>query len=158
MPIYKLVELKYNTIKEDAVMKNNSVTLEIKINDKIDAIWEKWNNPKHIMQWYFASDDWHVPKAENDLNIGKQLMIRMEAKDGSFGFDYVGIYKEIIFHQLIRYQLGDHREVLINFKEENEMTIIHEEFDVEDENTIELQRQGWQAILNNFKIYCEKSK
>lgn len=132
------------------------ITVSTKINASIEKVWELWNNPIHIQNWYFASDDWHCPKAENNLKVGENFNYRMEAKDGSFGFDFEGKYTKIKEFELIEYKLDDDRTVSISLlKEENSVTVI-EKFDPETENTRELQQQGWQMILNNFKKYVER--
>lgn len=108
------------------------------------------------MQWNNASDDWHTPHAENDLRVGGKFLSRMEAKDGSFGFDFGGIYSEVKPFEKIKYGLEDGREVETTFAKNGENTEITTTFDAENENPIEMQQNGWQAILNNFKKYVEK--
>lgn len=120
-------------------------------------VWQYWTEPQHIMQWNNASPDWHTPQAENDLKIGGKFNYRMEAKDGSFGFDFWGIYTLINPLQKIEYTMGDERIAKIEFiKLDNSVKIV-EIFEAESTNSIELQQQGWQAILNNFKNYVESS-
>ncbi len=131
------------------------ITIHTKVAASLDKVWECWTMPKHITQWYFASDEWHAPKAENDLTVGGKFLTRMEAKDGSFGFDFHGIYDEIEMHKLICYTLGDARKSKIEFKQEGDMVAVTQTFEAEDTNSIEMQRTGWQAILNNFKKYTE---
>jgi uncharacterized protein YndB with AHSA1/START domain len=121
----------------------------------IEHVWDIYTNPKHVIHWNHASDDWHSPKATNDLKIGGRFSYRMEAKDGSFGFDFEGTYVSVIEHKLIAYTMDDQRFVKIEFNETNGETTIDISFDAENENDIELQRQGWQAILDNFKNYAE---
>lgn len=128
-----------------------------KITASKEKIWDYWTNPKHIVNWTFASSDWHSPLAENDLRITGKFKTRMEAKDGSMGFDFEGTYTKIIENQLIEYVLADNRKVIIEFKEYENCVEIIEKFDPEDENSIELQEQGWQAILNNFKKYVDEN-
>jgi uncharacterized protein YndB with AHSA1/START domain len=131
------------------------ITVEAFINAPADKVWEYWTAPQHIVNWNFASDDWHAPKAENDLRPGGTFISRMEAKDGSFGFDFEGVYDEVIINNLITYTLGDGRTVVIKFTNTGNETHIAETFEAETVNPTELQRDGWQAILNNFKNYAE---
>ena len=133
------------------------ITVEAFVNASIDKVWESWTAPKHIVNWNFASEDWHSPKAENDLRPGGAFSSRMEAKDGSFGFDFEGVYDEVITNSLISYTLGDGREVVIKFTDTGNETHIAETFEAETVNNAELQRDGWQAILNNFKKYSEST-
>ncbi|MGH2552339.1 MAG: SRPBCC domain-containing protein, partial [Chitinophagaceae bacterium] len=105
-----------------------------------------------------ASDDWHAPIAENDLRAGGTFKTRMEAKDGSMGFDFGGVYDEVKTNELIEYTMGDGRKVSIAFKANGEETKIFETFEAENENPVEMQRGGWQAILNNFKKYTETNQ
>jgi uncharacterized protein YndB with AHSA1/START domain len=111
--------------------------------------------PEHITKWNSASDDWHTPYAENDLRTGGKFLSRMEAKDGSFGFDFGGVYDEVIPNKLIAYTMGDSRKVKVDFAANGNSTTVTTNFEAETENTIELQKNGWQAILNNFKKYVE---
>lgn len=135
---------------------HTTLTVEANINAPIEKVWKTWTEPEHIMQWSNASDDWHTPKAENDLRAGGKFMSRMEAKDGSFGFDFGGIYTHVKPHELIAYTLGDGRKVTIGFTSEGNTTHIKEEFEAEGENPLEMQQAGWQAILDNFKKHVEK--
>ncbi|MGZ9818121.1 SRPBCC family protein [Peribacillus simplex] len=133
------------------------VTVETTIQAPIEKVWKYWTEPDHITKWYNPSDDWHTPFAENDLRQGGKFVSRMEAKDGSAGFDFGGIYDEVKLHEVIAYTMGDGRKVKITFKEqENEIEVI-ETFDAETTHPIEFQKQGWQAILNNFKKYVEQT-
>lgn len=131
------------------------ITVQTIINVPIEMVWKCWTNPKDIIIWNTASDDWHTVKAENELKPGGKFSSRMEAKDGSFGFDFYGIYDKIQNHQLIEYTLGDNRKVSITFSLEGDQTKVIETFEAENENSLELQKNGWQAILNNFKKYVE---
>ncbi|WP_235299447.1 SRPBCC family protein [Portibacter marinus] len=132
---------------------------KLKISATIDAplkeVWEKWTQEAHIIQWNFATDEWHCPSSNNDLRVGGKFNNRMEAKDGSFGFDLEGVYTAVEKHQLIAYDLADQRHVEVHFTEKNDQTIINSTFEAEDQNSEELQQNGWQAILNNFKNYVE---
>ena len=121
----------------------------------MEKVWEYWSGPEHITKWCNASPDWHTPSADNDLRTGGKFSTRMEAKDGSFGFDFGGVYDEVITNKLINYTMDDGRKVSIIFKADGDTTKITETFDVEDENPVEMQRDGWQSILNNFKNYTE---
>ena len=127
------------------------------INAKTEKVWDYWTNPEHIVNWTFASSDWHCPFAENDLRTNGKFKTRMEAKDGSMGFDFEGIYTNVIENQLIEYVLADNRKIIIEFKEYENCVKIIEKFDPEDENSLELQEQGWQSILNNFKKYVDEN-
>lgn len=132
-----------------------NITIEINVNAPIDTVWDTWTNPKHVVKWNHASDDWHSPSARNDLKLGGRFIYRMEAKDGSFGFDFSGTYLEIKEKSLILTRLDDNRLVRSEFIQQNGFVRIVENFEAEDENTLELQRQGWFAILNNYKNYTE---
>lgn len=133
-----------------------TIKIKTEIKSDIKYVWDCFTLPEHIVNWNFASADWKCPKAENDLKVGGKFNYRMEAEDGSFGFDFWGIYDEIIPYEKIAYTLGDNRKVEIRFKSEENSVIVEEDFETEDENTVELQRAGWQAILDNFKKHTEK--
>jgi uncharacterized protein YndB with AHSA1/START domain len=133
----------------------NFIAVETQINKSVDKIWELWTNSKHIVNWYFASEDWHCPFAENDLRIEGKFSFRMESKDGKEGFNFWGNYTEIILNKSILYTAGDGRKVRIEFEQTGETTKIVEMFEPENENSKELQKLGWQSILNNFKKYSE---
>lgn len=135
------------------------ITIETVVNSDIDSTWLAWNNPGDITRWNAASDDWHTTKSSVDLREGGKFCARMEAKDGSMGFDFEGTYSKIIDKKLIEYTLGDDRRVSVEFKEVNNGVKVTESFDAENEFDVELQRQGWQSILNNFAKHVEsKSK
>ncbi|MBS4028785.1 MAG: SRPBCC domain-containing protein [Ignavibacteriales bacterium] len=131
------------------------ITVETTVNASVEKVWQCWTLPEHIMKWNNASDDWHTPWAKNDLRVGGKFIARMEAKDGSFGFDFNGIYDEVITNKLIAYKMEGGREVKITFTSNGDETKVVEIFEAETENSLELQRNGWQAILNNFKKYAE---
>lgn len=134
------------------------IKIEITILEPVQKVWDYMNDPKHITKWNFAQETWHCTKAENDLTVGGILKTRMEAKDGSFGFDYVGIYDEIIPLAKIKYHLEDGRNVEIIFNEiDASTTQVVEIFDPEEQNLREMQREGWYAILNNFHKYVENN-
>ena len=132
-----------------------SITVENIINAPVEKVWEYWTKPEHITQWNNASDDWHTPHAENDFRPGGKFVSRMEAKDGSFGFDFGGVNDVITPHEYIEYTMDDRRKVKIYFKADGEKTKVKETFEAEDTNSIDVQQGGWQAILNNFKKYTE---
>ena len=131
------------------------ITVESTINAPAEKVWAYWTQPEHIKQWNNASDDWHTPSAENDLRVGGRFSCRMEAKDGSFGFEFWGIYDTVRTNEYIEYTLGDERKVKINFTSMGNTTKVVESFEAESQNPVELQQGGWQAILNNFKKYTE---
>jgi uncharacterized protein YndB with AHSA1/START domain len=131
------------------------ITVETLLNAPLDTTWAFWTGPEHITQWNNASDDWHTPWAKNDLVPGGRFVARMEAKDGSMGFDFGGTYDEVVEHRKIAYTLDDNRKVTVSFSETDSGTRVVEEFEAENENSPELQQQGWQAILDNFKKYTE---
>ncbi|CAN5438121.1 SRPBCC family protein [soil metagenome] len=135
--------------------KKTLITVEATVNAPVAKVWEYWTSPEHITQWNNASEDWHTPSATNDLREGGKFTSRMEAKDGSLGFDFWGIYDTVNVHEFIAYTLGDDRKVSIRFTTEGDVTKVEESFEAESENSIEMQQFGWQAILNNFKKYTE---
>jgi len=132
-----------------------NITVEAFVNASLHKVWECWTAPQHIIHWNFASDDWHTPTAENDLRPGGTFTSRMEARDGSYGFDFEGVYNEVVKNELIVYTLGDGRVVSIKFTDTGNETHVAETFEAETVNSEDLQRDGWQAILNNFKKYAE---
>ena len=138
-------------------MNVTKITIESIISASTKNVWDCYTLPEHITKWNFASDDWHCPKAENDLRVGGKLKSRMEAKDGSFGFDFEAIYDEVINHKKISYNLTDGRQVITVFENQNGKTKVTTTFDAETQNSVELQRSGWQAILDNFKKYVESN-
>ena len=137
--------------------QRKNVEIRTNVNAPVNKVWEYFNGPLHVTKWNCASPDWHSPKAENDLRVGGQFNYRMEAKDGSFGFDFAGIYDEVNENRRLAYTLGDGRKVSVDFREENGQTNILETFEAESENPIEMQQQGWQSILDNFKKYAEEN-
>jgi uncharacterized protein YndB with AHSA1/START domain len=136
-------------------MKKTPITVQASIADPIQKVWDFWTGPEHITQWNQASEDWHCPKASNDLRTGGKFSSTMAAKDGSMSFDFEGEYDEVIPGELIRYTMADGREVSISFEENDGMTLVTETFDPESMHSEELQRAGWQAIMDNFKRYVE---
>lgn len=133
------------------------ITVETTVQAPVEKVWTFWTDPIHITKWNFASDEWHSPFAENDLREGGKFTSRMETKDGSFGFDFGGVYDEIKLHEVIAYTMEDGRKVRISFKDRAGETEIIETFDAETSHSIEVQQQGWQAILNNFKKYVDST-
>jgi len=131
------------------------ITINTLIESPVEKVWEAWTTPEHIKKWNHASDDWHTPHAENDLRVGGKFSYTMAAKDGSLSFDFWGIYSEVTPLKKILSKLGDDRSIEVIFTDHGETTDIIETFDAEDQNTVELQRAGWQAILDNFKKYTE---
>lgn len=132
-----------------------TITVEAIVQAPVEKVWNYWNNPENIMQWNAATDDWFCPKAENNLSVGKKFSYRMEAKDGSFGFDFEGEYTSIIEHSKIVYVMSDGRKVEIIFKPQGNATLVVETFDPENMNPVDMQKAGWQAILDSFKKHAE---
>lgn len=137
-------------------MENKTIlTVSCTVNQSIEKVWECWTNPEHIQQWNYASDDWHCPKASNDLRVGGKCSATMAAKDGSFSFDFEGTYSEVIPLQSIKYHIIDGREVSIRFEATAQGILITESFEAENQHPIEMQQAGWQAIIDNFKKHSE---
>lgn len=130
------------------------ITVQTTINAPIRKIWEYWTDPKHIVNWAFASDGWCAPSATNDLRVGGKFNTRMEVKDGSAGFDMEGVYTMVEEFKKIEYEFGD-RKASVEFIPQEQGVKVTETFEPENENPIEMQRAGWQAILDNFKKYTE---
>ena len=131
------------------------ITVNANINAPVQKVWKLWTDPAHIIKWNNASADWHTPRAENDLRVGGKFLSRMEARDGSMGFDFAGIYERVEPLKNIAYVLGDGRNVDVTFTENNGITEVSESFEAEEMNSIELQQAGWQSILDNFRKYAE---
>ena len=136
-------------------MESTQITVSVNIHADQKKVWDYYTQPAHITNWNFASDDWQCPSASNDLTIGGTYSARMEAKDGSFGFDFAGVYEEIIQNEKLVIRLGDGRKMTVTFNGNGSETKVDITFDAEIQNSIEMQRNGWQAILNNFKKYVE---
>ena len=132
-----------------------SITVETTVKASVEKVWKVWTMPEHIVKWNNASADWHTTRAQNDLRAGGKFLSRMEAKDGSFAFDFEGTYDEVETNELISYSIGDGRKAKIIFIAEDNETKVVETFEAENQNSIEMQRGGWQAILDNFKKYTE---
>ncbi|MFP7298347.1 SRPBCC family protein [Neobacillus niacini] len=137
---------------------SKKIIVETTVKAPVEKVWEYWTEPSHITKWNAASEDWHTPYAENDLKVGGKFLSRMEAKDGSFGFDFGGVYDDVRVNEFIAYSLEDGRKVTITFIPQGEETKVIESFDPENSNPIEMQEAGWQAILENFKKYTNNSK
>jgi len=131
------------------------LTVQNTVNAPVAKVWEYWSKPEHIKHWCAASDDWHAPKAENDLRVGGNFSTRMEAKDGSFGFDFGGVYDAVDTNKYIEYTMGDGRNVKVWFTDEGNSTKVVESFEAENTHSLEMQQGGWQAIMDNFKKYTE---
>lgn len=138
-------------------VNTTSITIETVVNASIEKVWKYWTEPRHVKNWNAASDDWHTTRAENDLRVGGSFTSRMEAKDGSFGFDFGGIYDAVNENEYIEYTLGDGRKVKVYFTEQGNGVKVVETFEAETTNPVDLQRSGWQAILDNFKRYTEEN-
>lgn len=138
-------------------LKATTITVKATINGPVEKVWKYWTESRHIKKWNNASPDWHTPHAENDLRVGGKFTSRMEAKDGSAGFDFWGVYDVIKQNEEISYTLGDGRKVEIIFSEDGNKTEIKEIFEAESTNPVEMQKTGWQAILDNFKNYTERN-
>ena len=132
------------------------ITVEALVKANLDSVWDAWNNPDDINRWNAASQDWHTTQSSVDLREGGKFSARMEAKDGSEGFDFEGTYTRVVPQQVIEYRLGDGREVKVQFSQVADRVRVRETFEPETENDPEVQRDGWQAILDNFARHVEK--
>lgn len=142
---------------ETAMTENQGytkITVSTRVNAPIDRVWKAYNTPADIMKWNAASDDWHTTRSSVDLRAGGEFSSRMEAKDGSFGFDFAGTYTKVEANKLIEYSFGD-RGATVEFINEGDAVTVRVTFDAETQNDVEMQRGGWQAILNNFAKYVE---
>jgi uncharacterized protein YndB with AHSA1/START domain len=138
-----------------ATQEKTIITIAATINAPVEKVWECWTQPAHITQWNNASEDWHTPAASNDLKVGGRFTSRMEAKDGSMGFDFGGVYDAIRTNEYIEYTIDDGRKVKVSFSSVENGIKVSESFEAETENSVELQKGGWQAILDSFKKYTE---
>ncbi len=136
-------------------MATPQITVETSVKAPVAKVWQYWSEPEHIKKWNSASPDWHTPRAENDLRTGGKFSSRMEARDGSMGFDFGGTYTEVVPQKTIAYTMGDGRKVSVHFEEKGGETAVIEHFDPESQNPVEMQRGGWQSIMDNFKTYVE---
>ncbi len=141
-------------LKED---QKPVITIRVKLKTSVEKVWECFIEPEHIKQWNNATEDWHTPYAENNLIIGGRFLSRMEVKDGSFGFDFSGVYNDVKQYKSIVYTIDDGRKVTVTFRSLGSETEVIEAFEAEDTNSIELQRSGWQSILDNFARYTEQT-
>ena len=137
------------------INSNNTITIQALVNADLQTAWDVYTNPEYITKWNFASDDWECPSATNDIRTGGKLSSRMQAKDGSFGFDFEGIYDEVLPLKSIKYHMDDSRKVAITFEEVENGVKVTTIFDPESENPLEMQEGGWQAILDNYKKCVE---
>jgi uncharacterized protein YndB with AHSA1/START domain len=135
-------------------MTLEKIIIEVTVEASVEKVWDAYTNPIHIINWNFADPSWHCPHASNDLRIGGKYLARMEAKDGSFGFDFEAVYTEILTLESFTYEF-DGRVAKVDFHQNNDSTSVKITFDPETENRVELQKAGWQLILNNFKKYVE---
>lgn len=152
------MQIKRNKSNKIKLLKMTKITVEAIIKSKIGKVWNAWTKPQEITKWCFATDDWEAPFAENDLKVGGKFVTKMSAKDKSFSFDFGGVYTQVILNKLIEYKMEDGREVRISFEEGPQGVKVVETFDAEKENSPEMQKQGWQAIINNFKKYVESKE
>jgi uncharacterized protein YndB with AHSA1/START domain len=136
----------------------DTITVHTVVNAPIEKVWEYWNQPAHIVHWAFASDDWEAPAAENDVRVGGKLKTTMAAKDKSESFDFTGTYTAVREHEFIEYDMSDGRHVKVEFTELPDGAKVIETFEPENENPEAMQRSGWQAILDNFKKYTERTQ
>lgn len=150
----KTFPLALDSVKKLAESKIQ-LTVETTVLTPVEKVWDYWNKPEHITQWCSATPEWHTPRAENDLQVGGSFSTRMEAKDGSMGFDFGGVYDDVKANSLIAYTMGDGRKVLIVFSSNGHATTVTETFEAEDMNPLAMQKGGWQSILDNFKAYVE---
>jgi uncharacterized protein YndB with AHSA1/START domain len=136
--------------------EKKTIKVQAVINAPVEQVWKLYTESEHVMKWNNASNDWHTPRAENDLKVGGKFLYRMEAKDGSSGFDFDGTYEQVKTNELIVYSISDERKVQVMFtKDDNTRTKMATTIEAESTNPIEMQRDDWQAILNNFKKYVE---
>lgn len=136
-------------------MNTTKITIESTIAADTKNVWDAYTSPSHITKWNFADDSWHCPRATNDLRVGGKYTARMEAKDGSFGFDFEAVYDEIVEGKKIVYTMPDGRQVITTFTQSDGKTEVVTTFDAENENPVDMQKMGWQSILNNFAKYVE---
>ena len=136
-------------------MNKTTITVETTVNQPVAEVWERWTQPEHITHWNFASDDWCCPAAVNKVQPGERFSWRMEARDGSVGFDFSGVYNQVKPHEQLVYTMDDGRQATIDFTDLGDQTRVTETFEAEGTHSIEMQRGGWQAILDNFRKYAE---
>jgi len=134
------------------------ISIETRVKAPVDKVWAAWNTPEDIIQWNAASEDWHTTQSTVDLREGGRFCARMEAKDGSMGFDFEAVYTSVVPQKSLGLRMSDGREITVEFLEEPDGVLVKQAFDAETENSPELQRQGWQAILDSFGRYAESKK
>jgi uncharacterized protein YndB with AHSA1/START domain len=137
--------------------EKNAITVETVVKAPVEKVWKYWNEPEHIKAWAFASDDWHAPYSENDVRTDGKFKTTMAAKDGSFSFDFEGVYTNVQINKLIEYVMADGRKVSVVFAPNGNETKVTETFDAENTHPLEVQRAGWQAILENFRKHTERA-
>src|SRR5690606_4394284 len=135
--------------------KSTAITIQTDVNLPVATVWNYWTSPEHIVNWNNASDDWHTPYADNDVRVNGKFKSTMAARDGSASFDFEGVYTEVKEDELNAYRMSDGREVRVTFSEEGGATRVVETFDPEDMNSADMQKAGWQSILDNFRRYAE---
>jgi uncharacterized protein YndB with AHSA1/START domain len=148
-------QTKQNYHKKYNTMELTKVTVEATISADTKKVWDYYTMPEHITNWNFANDDWQCPRAENDVRVGGKYNARMEAKDGSFGFDFEAVYNEVVDQKKLTYTMTDGRQSTTTFEDLGGTTKVTTTFDAEGVNDVDMQRAGWQAILDNFKKYTE---
>ena len=134
-----------------------TITVETTVKAPVEKVWQYFTAPEHITKWNNASDDWHTPSAKNDLRVGGDFVYRMEAKDGSFGFDFGGVFDEVKANKRLAYTIGDGRKVEVDFTPDGNETKVVETFEAENMHSHEMQKGGWQAILDSFKKHVENN-
>lgn len=137
-------------------MQGVTITVTTNVHVPIEKVWDVWTKPEHIIQWYHASDDWYAPRAQSDLRVDGQFVITMASRDNKEQFDFAGTYTQVNPLTAIHYTIGDGRHVTVEFSSNGDATEITQTFEIEDINSPEKQREGWQGILDHFKRYCEQ--
>jgi len=135
--------------------EKTAITVETVVKAPVEKVWKYWNEPEHITRWAFASDDWHAPFSENDVRTDGKFKTTMAAKDGSFSFDFEGVYTNVQTNKVIEYVMADGRKVKVVFAADGNETKVTETFDAENMHPLDVQRAGWQAILENFRKHTE---
>ncbi|MFN7833478.1 MAG: SRPBCC family protein [Bacteroidota bacterium] len=138
-------------------MDTTKITIQAVVAADRQKVWNCYTQPEHITKWNFATDTWHCPAASNDMRVGGKYLARMEAKDGSFAFDFEAVYNEIVDGEKFTYTMPDNREIQVSFEQTDDKTRVTVTFDPENVNPVDLQRDGWQSILDNFKRYAEEN-
>ena len=138
-------------------MDTTKITIQAVVAADRQKVWNCYTQPEHITKWNFATDTWHCPAASNDMRVGGKYLARMEAKDGSFAFDFEAVYNEIVDGEKFTYTMPDNREIQVSFEQTDDKTRVTVTFDPENENPVDLQRSGWQSVLDNFRKYAEEN-